>query len=217
MMKSMGLKGRITTTLLVSTLNLLYITHYYLRDGFVAQIEFIGLPVMIMLAWWFGKQYDVVKYYSEKDTLTKLYNRRYIDTFISKLERNGGEFAIVLLDLNDFKIINDIYGHKAGDHYLKSIASQLENTAGKKEIVARWGGDEFIIIFPYTPKKRELGKRIEEIRQRLKNVSPNGLEIGVSIGTAIYPSEGKTFDELLKAADQNMYKDKAQKNKIIGR
>ncbi|MGM0904753.1 MAG: diguanylate cyclase [Bacillota bacterium] len=125
--------------------------------------------------------------------------------------------TIVLLDLNDFKIINDIYGHKAGDHYLKSIASQLEDTAGKKEIVARWGGDEFIIIFPYTPKKRELGKRIEEIRQRLKNVSPNGLEIGVSIGTAIYPSEGETFDELLKAADQNMYKDKAQKNKIIGR
>lgn len=216
-MKSMGLKGRITTTLLVSTLNLLYITHYYLRDGYVAQIEFIGLPVMIMLAWWFGRQYDVVKYNSEKDTLTKLYNRRYIDTFISKLEKNGGEFTIVLLDVNDFKIINDVYGHKAGDHYLKTIASQLEDTAGKKEIVARWGGDEFIIIFPFKPKKRELGKRIEEIRQRLKNISPTGLEIGVSIGTAMYPSEGKTFDEILKAADQNMYKDKAHKNKIIGR
>jgi diguanylate cyclase (GGDEF)-like protein len=210
-----GLKGRMTAILIVSTLNLLYMAHYYLRDGFIAQVEFIGFPIMVALAWWCGKQYDVVKYYSEMDTLTKLYNRRYMDRFISKIEKNGGKFAILLLDVNDFKIINDLYGHKAGDHFLKMIAAKLLETAGRKEKVARWGGDEFIILFPDLPNRRDLEKRMEEIHQRLKNVSPDGLEIGVSIGTAIYPSEGKTFDELLKAADQKMYRVKAQKNRIM--
>jgi diguanylate cyclase (GGDEF)-like protein len=215
MMSSMGLKGRITATLIVCIIDLIYMTHYYLRDGFISQIEFIGFPILIGLAWWCGKQYDIVKYYSEKDTLTNLYNRRYIDTFISKIQKNGGEFTILLLDVNDFKMINDLYGHKAGDHYLKIIASQLQETAGKREKVARWGGDEFIIIFPFSPNVKDLVKRMEEIHQRLRQVSPSEWEIGVSIGTAIYPIEGKTFDEILKAADQNMYKVKAQKNRIM--
>jgi diguanylate cyclase (GGDEF)-like protein len=211
----MGFKGRITATLIVSIVNLMYIAHYYLRDGFVAPVEFIGFPILIGLAWWCGKQYDVVKYYSEKDNLTTLYNRRYIEHFISKLEKNREEFAILLLDVNDFKIINDLYGHKAGDHYIKTIAGQLEKTVGKKGKVARWGGDEFIILYPDSPKRRDLEKRMEEIHQRLKEVSPKGLEIGVSIGTATYPSQGKNFDELLKTADQRMYKAKAQKNRIM--
>jgi diguanylate cyclase (GGDEF)-like protein len=204
-----------TAILIVGTLNVLYMFHYYLRDGFIAEIEFIGFPIMIALAWWCGKQYDVVKYYSEMDTLTKLYNRRYMNQYISKIEKNDGEFAILLLDVNDFKIINDRYGHKAGDHFLKLIASQLLEAAGRKEKVARWGGDEFIILFPDPPKRRDLEKRMEEIHQRLIDISPKGLEIGVSIGTAIYPTEGKNFDEILKAADQKMYKVKAQKNRIM--
>ena len=211
----MGLKGRITAILIVGTLNVLYMFHYYLRDGFIAQIEFIGFPIMLGLAWWCGKQYDVVKFYSEMDSLTKLYNRRYMNRYISKIERNGGEFAILLLDVNDFKIINDRYGHKAGDHFLKTIANQLLESAGRKEKVARWGGDEFIILFPDLLNRRDLDKRMEVIHQRLRDVSPKGLEIGVSIGTAIYPTEGKNFDEILKAADQKMYKVKAQKNRIM--
>jgi diguanylate cyclase (GGDEF)-like protein len=210
-----GLKGRMTAILIVSILNLLYMAHYYLRDGYIAQLEFIGFPIMVGLAWWCGKQYDVVKFYSEMDSLTKLYNRRYMNRCISKIEKKGGEFAILLLDVNDFKIINDRYGHKAGDHFLKMIARQLLETAGRKEKVARWGGDEFIILFPYSLKRRDLEKGMEEIHQRLKEVSPRGQEIGVSIGTAFYPTEGKTFDEILKAADQKMYKVKAQKNRIM--
>ncbi|MFP7297074.1 GGDEF domain-containing protein [Neobacillus niacini] len=211
----MKYKGRIITFLIVLFINLLYTSYYFIRDGYIGWIEYIGCPILLMLAWWFGKQYDKARYYSEKDPLTGIYNRRYVETAFAtikpRVEQNGQSGAVLLLDVNDFKLVNDHLGHKLGDEYLIMITNQLKRSVRKTDIVARWGGDEFLILSPDIKRKVDLDKMIERIHQNLNQLSFHDVKISVSIGSALFPKYGKELDELLKVADQNMYQLKSQK------
>jgi len=211
----MRYKGRVITLLLVFLVNLIYTAFYYFRDGNIGWIEYIGYPILLPLAWWFGKQYDKARYYSEKDPLTGIYNRRYVELAFTaiktRLEQNGQRCSVLLLDVNDFKLVNDQMGHKMGDEYLLLIANQLKESVKKSDIVARWGGDEFLILSPDVQSKEELDKMLERIHQNLKQLSFNNIKISVSIGSARYPKHGKNLDDLLKVADKNMYQLKSQK------
>ncbi|HLO12103.1 MAG TPA: GGDEF domain-containing protein [Pseudoneobacillus sp.] len=211
----MQYKGRIITVLIVLLFNLFYTIFYYLRDGYVSWIEYIGYPVMLTLAWWFGKQYDKAKFYSDKDFLTGIYNRRYVETIFPKIEaiteQNNQMLAVLILDVNDFKIVNDVFGHKVGDDYLNALTNQLKRSVRKTDIVARWGGDEFLIISPDIQKRDYLDDLMERIHQNLNDLSTKDIEISVSIGAAIFPEEGRTFTDLLKFADKNMYQIKSNK------
>lgn len=194
---------------MVLGINSIYMAYYFIRDGFISRMEYLGLPILLILAWWFGLQYDRAKFYSEKDALTGIYNRRYIEFIFSKIktaaDRNNHEIAVLFIDVNNFKTINDYFGHKEGDKLLKIISCQLERSVQKMDIVARWGGDEFVILSPCTMKKDTTHDLLEQINHNLKMISSTYSEISVSVGTALYPAEGVTLDELLRVADKKMY------------
>ncbi|MEH7179192.1 GGDEF domain-containing protein [Neobacillus vireti] len=211
----MNYKGRIVTSLLVFVINLIDIVINFLLDGSVNWIEYIELPLLLPIAWWIGKQYDKAKFYSENDPLTGIYNRRYVESAFAAIktrsEQKDQRFAILLLDVNDFKSVNDRFGHKTGDEFLILITNQLKKSVRKTDIVARWGGDEFLILSPDIQHKEDLDSLLANIHQHLKQLSCNEINISVSIGSAHYPNDGKCFDDLLKIADKNMYQIKSQK------
>jgi diguanylate cyclase (GGDEF)-like protein len=202
-------KGRIITFFFVLCINSIYISHYFFRDGFVSVIEYVGLPVMLVMAWIFGKQYDKAKFYSENDTLTGIYNRRAIDACFAKAaamtDGCGQKLAVFLIDVDNFKQVNDNFGHKEGDHLLKCLSNELVKSVRRTDIVARWGGDEFVILSPNITKRDNVLEIMQRINENLENISTSQMGVSVSIGVAMYPNEGRSFDDLLKSADKRMY------------
>ncbi|WP_066398087.1 GGDEF domain-containing protein [Neobacillus mesonae] len=201
--------GRVLTSLLLLCCNSFYILFYYHRDGYVSWMEIGGLPVMLTIAWFFGKQYDKAKYYSEKDTLTKVYNRRIIEPFFAKItsiaERNQQNVAVLLIDVDHFKTINDRFGHQTGDELLKLLADVLVKNVRKSDLVARWGGDEFILFCSNIKNSENLDGMTDRIHSNLKKIPFPGVELSISVGSAIYPNEGTSLDALLRMADKKMY------------
>ncbi|HEY0828299.1 MAG TPA: GGDEF domain-containing protein [Bacilli bacterium] len=207
--------GRIYTVivaLVAIVIMRVYGTLYYNFPAW--KFPFLGL-IVIIVYWWLGKKYDQVKLLSEKDVLTKVYNRRYVTRTFPKLsvlmDKKEEKLSLFLIDVDDFKRINDTYGHKLGDTVLQQLAIILSRNTGKRDIVARWSGDEFLIIAPFT---NEIGKEIiiTHINNELHKFSDElNIHISVSIGTAQYPNDAKSLDGLLVIADEDMYKLKFQK------
>lgn len=145
------------------------------------------------------------------DGLTGLPNRLMFFEFLNKLvhdyRRNKREFTILFIDLNGFKVINDNYGHHAGDEILKHTAQQLSNILRQTDTVARLGGDEFAVLLPETSPsqaQRVINSIVESMKQPLIY---NGVSLSVtaSIGKAACPDDATSADELLNAADKRMY------------
>jgi diguanylate cyclase (GGDEF)-like protein len=165
------------------------------------------------LAWYVGGLYEELKFLSFKDYLTKTYNRRYGDQVIPKLLYKGKlkkqPITLFSLDMNNFKSINDNYGHGAGDLALKKLSKLLVNNIRKNDLVFRWGGDEFLIVTPNLGKEgaeylvHRINKAVDNEVNKFNNANIN---LGISIGFAVFPGDGKTFDQLLSIADKKMYK-----------
>ncbi|WP_042462791.1 GGDEF domain-containing protein [Neobacillus dielmonensis] len=204
----MKYQGRIVILSIAFAINTYQIIYYCLRDGYVSNMEYLSLPIILPLSWWLGHQYDRVKFYSEKDPLTGLYNRRYLDNRFNKMKasavRNGKTISILFIDVNNFKAINDNWGHIEGDRLIKVLATQLKSSVSDKDIVARWGGDEFIIL-SLSCKEGTTNEIIQHIHDNLKVTAAKRPEISVSIGTAAYPSDGTSLEQLLRVADTSMY------------
>ncbi len=136
-----------------------------------------------------------------RDALTGLYNRQTINALtqdlLNKNDLNPTRFEFIMIDLNKFKAINDSLGHLKGDQVLIQFSRALEHSVDKNDYVARWGGDEFIVILKdTTPKKRSQF----EIKLREKTQNIIGFELGYS-----QPQKGDSLDTLMHRADQNMY------------
>jgi len=161
--------------------------------------------------------------FAARDALTGLYNKRYI---LNDLEnhsriarRNGRVFSIILIDIDDFKRINDRHGHLAGDEYLKHIAQLFCRSLREQDIAGRVGGEEFLVILPETASE---GAFQLAVRMR-KNVEEFGLSFQgseirttISAGVCQFESGVRDVQEFLGLADQALYKaKKAEKNKVV--
>ncbi len=158
------------------------------------------------------KKEEELKFLSTHDNLTGLYNKQFFsERFIAEKERAkryGEKFAILFLDLYDFKYINDIYGHSFGDIVLKEIAKKLEQNMRKYDLIARAGGDEFLILITNIKKSECLVKITKRLIDNIfGNLIINDIMIdtGVNIGISIYPDDGEELDELIRKADMAMY------------
>ncbi|MGA8085761.1 MAG: GGDEF domain-containing protein [Terracidiphilus sp.] len=165
--------------------------------------------------------YSDLQHRSEFDLLTAIHNRfsleNYLDMQIEAARQTAGIFGLIYIDLNDFKQVNDVYGHKVGDMYLQEVAIRMRHQLRPADMLARLGGDEFAVVLPLVHGRRE----VEEIVQRLEHsfddpFSFDGyvLQGSASAGIALYPNDGKTRDSLLSAADAAMYVAKQTKKEI---
>ena len=150
------------------------------------------------------------------DPLTELPNRRLFDDrleqAIRRLSRKGAEgcMAVIFLDLDGFKPINDQYGHKFGDVVLRVVASRVREAIRPGDTVSRWAGDEFVVLVEDAGEGLVV-EMIDRLRQRIElAIEIDGKEVQVmaSIGAACYPDEASSPAELLELADRRMYKDK---------
>ena len=209
----MGYKGRIIAIVVVLILTVVIRGYGILYYNYPSNhFPFFGLA-LLLISLWLGKRYDMVKFLADHDILTKIYNRRYVIHTFPKLsvlmDKKGEKLLLFFIDINNFKMINDNYGHETGDKVLKHFSNLLVRTTSKREIVARFAGDEFIIIAPFTDEKSK-DLMINQINNELRKSSEElHIDISVSIGTSVYPDDSKTLDGLLKIADQNMYKQKS--------
>lgn len=148
------------------------------------------------------------------DALTGLPNRNLLDydleKALSQARRTGQEFALCLMDLDGFKPINDCYGHKVGDEVLRELAQRLQGSLRAGDRVARWGGDEFVLLLGGVATHQQLTEIIERILHvvAMPLDSCSGAHVSASIGVSLYPQTATDADGLLKAADEAMYKAK---------
>ncbi len=145
---------------------------------------------------------------SEMDNLTKLNNRDFFFRYLSDLMADPNiEFSIFYLDLDNFKIINDLHGHQIGDKVLVEIAKRFSDYSMSDFVVSRMGGDEFSLIYNRVDEAslQEASKNIIEHITRPIEVNELSFKVGVSIGVARFPQDAKTVDDLLKYSDAAMY------------
>jgi diguanylate cyclase (GGDEF)-like protein len=147
------------------------------------------------------------------DYLTGLPNRALLaDRFnlaIERSKRSRKPFAAVMIDLNNFKAINDTHGHAAGDQVLVVMGRRLLETVRASDTVSRLGGDEFVLVVESIEDRRELAqigqKLIDMLSERVELDSGAIVSLGGSLGFALYPADGATMETLLHVADQAMY------------
>ncbi len=146
------------------------------------------------------------------DGLTGLFNRRFLDIYLSKelnrAKRHGEVFSLLFVDLDDFKKINDQYGHAVGDEVLAALAREIQALLRQEDFAARYGGEEFLVVLPHTGE--EGAQRFaERLTERLTAVDlPHDLAITYSGGIAAFPMHGSTAGDLLRLADTALYQAK---------
>lgn len=154
------------------------------------------------------KQSKILNEFATIDTLTGLYNRRgffsLAETKLFHSKKNDDRFKVVFLDVNKFKVINDSYGHAVGDEVLIRIANFLREKTYKDDILARIGGDEFIVITSHEIEKDYLERLEKNVVLNSKSLA-EPLLFKLSYGIACHLEDGNSIDELLHVADQRMY------------
>ena len=155
---------------------------------------------------------DEINYLAYHDQLTGLYNRvhfeEYLQHVIALSKRKEESAALLFIDLDRFKIINDTLGHDIGDEVLVEVAKRLKNTLRESDFIARWGGDEFVVILENINQSADSAKTASHLINILKDpieIGAHSLTTTASIGIALYPENGEDINTLIKHADSAMY------------
>jgi len=175
------------------------------------------LVIMNSIIWYlFGVRIERYKELSYKDSLTGLFNRRYfselLDIELKRARRYDSSISLLFIDIDDFKTVNDTYGHKYGDIVLVKFAKILKAEIRETDIVSRWGGEEFVILL-HEKDLNASGAVAERLRKTVENQSFKP-PITISIGVAV--TDGNTsLEEIVCLADSALYKAKERKNKVV--
>lgn len=196
---------------------------WYILDELVLRARDDKLLYLIMGVingiggYWFGHVYDRLRKLSMIDPLTKVYNRHFFTLELKRqlalAQRRGYFISLAIIDLDNFKAYNDRYGHLDGDRLLYTIADFLQRSLRKSDIIARYGGDEFVLILPHTDSAQALSL-MRRIRDTLASGDLTEGKITLSIGISTYPGGTNTAEELLNKADNALYSAKEQRNEI---
>jgi diguanylate cyclase (GGDEF)-like protein len=158
-----------------------------------------------------------VRQFAYHDELTGLPNRRLLlDRFnqaIARAARQHKLLALLFLDLDGFKTINDVLGHVSGDSFLKQVAARLSACIRTSDTACRFGGDEFVILLPELECEESAAVAAAKIRAHLAApyvIDGSAIQVATSIGMALYPVDGNTYADLLRQSDVAMYWDKAR-------
>ena len=163
------------------------------------------------------KLFEETRASAYKDELTGLHNFRFFQEFlrweVKRCERSGGEFAIAMGDLDNFKAYNDRFGHEAGNEVLQAVGEALEEAGRDQDVPVRYGGEEFVLIMPETSKD-DAGRLADRVCRAVAemDLSPSQPEnaVTISVGVASYPQDASAPEALIRCADRAMYTAKAK-------
>jgi diguanylate cyclase (GGDEF)-like protein len=165
--------------------------------------------------------YEQLSFRAQYDSLTALLNRaalyERVDSWIHGNSAVRSPMAVVYLDLDGFKQINDTHGHGAGDKVLQHVAASILESVRRTDVVARLGGDEFVIVLPGVDGRTEARRIADLVAIAIARPLAYGdseLRIGASVGISVYPADGDNTDALLKIADEDMYRAKLEHRKL---
>jgi diguanylate cyclase (GGDEF)-like protein len=160
---------------------------------------------------------------SIRDSLTGLFNRRFMEVALERelhrAQRRNATLAVLMLDVDRFKLLNDSFGHDAGDAVLREVTECLKQSVRTEDVVCRYGGEEFVIILPEIDESLAL-ERANKIRAAVNslNIQFKGQsmrKISISVGLAMYPDHANSSDDLIRLADAALYEAKhAGRNQV---
>ncbi|MEG2037877.1 MAG: GGDEF domain-containing protein, partial [Ruthenibacterium sp.] len=151
---------------------------------------------------------------SQRDSMTGLLNKGTIEQEIRKqlsAAQPEQQYALLLIDIDDFKKINDSLGHISGDRVLCEIAARMQTIFPRKALIGRAGGDEFLVFLSYADKRTEIIAAAERLIVQLReniSIAQTEYQVGVSVGIACYPDDGTRFYDLFRRADSALYRAK---------
>jgi diguanylate cyclase (GGDEF)-like protein/PAS domain S-box-containing protein len=181
-------------------------------SGAITQYVYVFMDITLL-----KKAQDRLDFLAYHDPLTKLPNRLLVKDRINhalqNAQREGSQIAVLFLDLDRFKIINDVYGHSVGDSLLKEVAKRIKNLIRKEDTVSRYAGDEFIVLMENIPDTRspaQLAQKLIETINRPVYTRGYRLQIATSVGISLFPQDGGDTDTLIKNADAAMYRAKEE-------
>ncbi len=189
-----------------------YHAHPQIKDGNV-----VGGVVTFMDITERNQREEEIRYLSCHDVLTGLHNRRCFDDDKKRLDTPENlPLSVIFADINGLKMTNDIFGHTAGDELIKKSAEIIKQSCRQDDVIARVGGDEFIILLPKT-EKENAQKVLNRIRAGFSDARIEAIKCSISLGLDIKRNPHQPLDEVLANAENAMYKDKTMKRKVINK